>query len=40
MRRAHRLDPGVSLDEGLARTVAWFSEPANLRRYKVDLYNV
>ena len=32
--------PAVSLDEGLARTVAWFSEPANLSRYKVDLYNV
>jgi NAD dependent epimerase/dehydratase len=32
--------PVVSLDEGLARTVAWFSEPANLSRYKVDLYNV
>ena len=32
--------PGVSLEEGLARTVAWFSEPANLRRYKVDVYNV
>jgi NAD dependent epimerase/dehydratase len=32
--------PCVSLDEGLARTVAWFSEPANLQRYKVDIYNV
>ena len=32
--------PSVSLDEGLARTVAWFSEPANLRRYKADIYNV
>ena len=32
--------PAVTLDEGLARTVAWFSEPANLSRYKVDLYNV
>ena len=32
--------PSVPLDVGLARTVAWFSEPANLQRYKVDLYNV
>ncbi|MGD0997854.1 MAG: SDR family NAD(P)-dependent oxidoreductase [Thermoleophilia bacterium] len=32
--------PSVSLDEGLARTVAWFAEPANLQRYKVDIYNV
>jgi NAD dependent epimerase/dehydratase len=25
---------------GLARTVAWFMEPANLARYKIDRYNV
>jgi NAD dependent epimerase/dehydratase len=30
----------VSLEEGLARTVAWFSEPANLQRYRIDAYNV
>jgi len=32
--------PSISLEAGLARTVAWFSEPANLQRYKVDIYNV
>jgi len=32
--------PSVPLEEGLARTVAWFREPANLRRYKADRYNV
>jgi NAD dependent epimerase/dehydratase len=32
--------PAVTLDEGLERTIAWFSEPANLQRYKVDIYNV
>lgn len=32
--------PSVPLAEGLARTVAWFCEPANQRRYKADLYNV
>ena len=25
---------------GIAETVAWFLEPANLARYKADLYNV
>ncbi len=40
MRELTGWTPGVSLDDGLARTVAWFSEPANLRRYKVDMYNV
>jgi len=30
----------VDLEEGLARTVAWFSESANLSRYKWDIYNV
>ena len=32
--------PSLSLREGLERTVRWFTEPANLRRYKGDLYNV
>ncbi len=25
---------------GLEETIAWFSEPANLVRYKSDVYNV
>lgn len=32
--------PKVTLEEGLERTVAWFSDPANLARYKWDIYNV
>ena len=32
--------PCTPLAEGLARTIAWFREPANLRRYKADIYNV
>ena len=29
-----------SLDQGLAETVAWFRDPANLRQYKHDIYNI
>lgn len=29
-----------SLKEGLAQTIEWFREPANLARYKPDIYNV
>ncbi|MFT6180102.1 MAG: NAD dependent epimerase/dehydratase [Akkermansiaceae bacterium] len=29
-----------SLEQGLEETIAWFSDPANLARYKVDIYNV
>lgn len=32
--------PQVSLREGLTRTIAWFSDPDNLRRYKPHRYNV
>ena len=32
--------PSVSLEEGLRRTIAWFSDPANLAVYKPDIYNV
>lgn len=28
------------LRRGLAETVAWFAEPANLRRYKAGIYNI
>ena len=32
--------PQVNLREGLRRTAEWFTEPANLARYKSDVYNV
>jgi len=32
--------PKVSLEEGLSRTAAWFTDPANLAKYKVNIYNV
>lgn len=32
--------PRFTLKEGLLRTIAWFAEPANLRKYKTGLYNV
>ncbi|MBE8233261.1 MAG: NAD-dependent epimerase/dehydratase family protein [Endozoicomonadaceae bacterium] len=32
--------PQVSLLEGLTRTVEWFKQPANYRKYKMDIYNV
>lgn len=33
-------EPQVSLRDGLERTAAWFGVPANLSRYKSDIYNV
>ena len=32
--------PGHTLLSGLRETIDWFREPANLTRYKADLYNV
>ena len=32
--------PRVDLREGLRRTIAWFTDPANLQRYKPHQYNV
>jgi NAD dependent epimerase/dehydratase len=40
LERAAGFRPIVSLRDGLARTARWFQDPANLRRYKTDLYNV
>jgi NAD dependent epimerase/dehydratase len=32
--------PEFTLEAGLRRTVMWFGDPANLGRYKADIYNV
>lgn len=32
-------EPRVTLREGLTRTIEWFSDPANLARYKANIYN-
>ena len=32
--------PSYSLADGLSETIKWFSEPANLSRYKADIYNI
>jgi NAD dependent epimerase/dehydratase len=39
-RDASGFQPEISLREGLRRTVDWFQNPDNLRRYKGSLYNV
>ncbi|MCZ4604012.1 SDR family NAD(P)-dependent oxidoreductase [Streptomyces sp. Lzd4kr] len=31
---------GSTLEEGLARTARWFTDPANLARYKTGIYNI
>ncbi len=40
LRRATGFAPATMLDEGLARTIEWFRDKRNLRRYKEGLYNV
>src|SRR5262249_55954013 len=40
LRDASGFCPEVSLGEGLRRTIDWFRDPNNLRRYKPGLYNV
>lgn len=40
LRAATGWAPQLTLEQGLERTIAWFSDPANLRRYKPEIYNV
>ena len=40
LRDASGFRPEVGLREGLNRTIEWFRDPKNLRRYKDSLYNV
>lgn len=32
--------PQVTIEEGLSRTIDWFTDPANLARYKANIYNI
>ncbi len=40
LRKASAFVPQIPLRQGLERTVRWFTQPENLRRYKGNLYNV
>ncbi|MEV0438326.1 SDR family NAD(P)-dependent oxidoreductase [Streptomyces spectabilis] len=40
LREATGWSPEHSLEDGLARTVEFFLDPANLARYKTDIYNI
>ena len=33
-------EPKYSIQEGLKKTINWFTTPDNLRKYKSDIYNV
>ena len=32
--------PSLSLEDGLKKTIEWFKKEENLKKYKVDIYNV
>jgi NAD dependent epimerase/dehydratase len=40
LRNVHGFHPEVPLREGLRKTIDWFQDPNNRRRYKGSLYNV
>lgn len=40
IRELTGFQPEVNLKEGLRRSIDWFSDPANLKRYKTEIYNV
>lgn len=40
IRRLTGWKPRHTLESGLEKTIAWFSRPENLARYKADIYNI
>jgi nucleoside-diphosphate-sugar epimerase len=40
LKQLASFEPETGLEEGLRRTIAWFRDDRNLRRYKGDIYNV
>ena len=40
IRELTGFEPKYSIKEGLEKTIDWFTNPENLRKYKTDIYNV
>lgn len=40
VRRLTDFEPRYSIEDGLRETIGWFTEPANLAKYKAGIYNV
>ena len=40
IRELTGFEPKYSIKEGLKKTIDWFTDPDNLRKYKTDIYNV
>lgn len=40
IKRLTGFSPKFSIEDGLKETIAWFSNPDNLKKYKTDIYNV
>ena len=40
LREATGWSPQTTMREGMAQTIEWFRDPANLARYKTDIYNL
>ena len=40
IKRLTGFKPEYSIEAGLKKTIAWFTEPSNLSKYKANLYNV
>lgn len=40
MKKLTGFKPEVTIEEGLKRTIEWFSQPENLKKYKTGIYNV
>lgn len=40
IKRLTDFNSKINLEEGLRRTIAWFTQPENLKKYKADVYNV
>lgn len=40
IRELTGFEPRVNIEEGLTKTVEWFRNPENLKKYKADIYNV
>lgn len=40
IRRLTAFEPTIDFETGLKRTIDWFVDPENLKRYKADRYNV
>jgi len=40
IRKLTGFEPDYNIEKGLSKTIEWYTDPKNLAKFKVDIYNL